>query len=63
VVFRDGSPGCLAVLAAGARTVRGSRPDGPRPGSGSGLFPACCPDGLRFGPDGPRWRMVVFFSL
>jgi hypothetical protein len=53
---RDGSPGCLAVLAVGVWTVRGSRPDGPRPGDRSDAFPACH-------PDSPRWCRVVVFSL
>jgi hypothetical protein len=45
-----------------ARTVRGSGPDGQQPGSRSGAFTARSPDGPSSGPDGPRWRMVVFFS-
>jgi hypothetical protein len=58
----DGSPGRLAVLAAGARTVRGSGPDSPQPSGRSGAFPARGLDGPSSGPDGPRWRRVVFFS-
>jgi hypothetical protein len=59
---RDGSCGRLAVLAATMQTVRGSGPDGPRPGDGSSLFPTRCSDGLRSGVDGSGWRMVVLFS-
>jgi hypothetical protein len=62
VVVCDGSTGRLAVLTAGAWTVRGSRPDGLQPGSRSGAFTACSPDGPSSRPDGPRWRSVVFFS-
>jgi hypothetical protein len=54
--------GRLAVLAAGARTVRGSGPDGPQPGDRSDAFTARSTDGPSSGPDGPRWRRVVFFS-
>jgi hypothetical protein len=54
--------GHLAVLAAGARTVRGSGPDGLQPGGRSGAFTAYSPDGPSFGPDDPRWRRVIFFS-
>jgi hypothetical protein len=62
VVVCDGSPGRLAVLAAGAQTVCISRPDGPQPGGRSDAFTASSPDGLSSRPDGPRWRRVVFFS-
>jgi hypothetical protein len=62
VAVYDGSPGRLIVLAAGAWTVRGSGPDGPQPGGRSGAFTARSPDGPSSGPDGPRWRRVVFFS-
>jgi hypothetical protein len=62
VAVCDGSPGRLAVLAAGVWTVRGSRPDGPQPGGRSGAFTARSPDGPSSGPDGPRWHRVVFFS-
>jgi hypothetical protein len=58
----DGSPGRLAMLAMPAQTVCGSRLNGPRPGDRSSAFPTCCPDGLRSGADGPRWRKVVFLS-
>jgi hypothetical protein len=34
----NGSLGRLAVLAARARTVHGSEPDGPQPGGRSGAF-------------------------
>jgi hypothetical protein len=62
VVVCDGSPGHLAVLAAGAWTVRGSGPDGSQPGSRSGAFTVRSPDGPSSRPDGPRLRWVVFFS-
>jgi hypothetical protein len=62
VAVCDGSLGHLAVLAAGARTVRDSRPDGRQPGGRSGAFTARSPDGLSSGLDGPRWRRVVLFS-
>jgi hypothetical protein len=58
----DGSPGRLAVLAAGAQMVRGSGPDGPQPSGKSGSFPMCSPDGSSSGPDNPRWCRIVFFS-
>jgi hypothetical protein len=45
VAICEGSPGRLAVLAAGARTIRGSRPDGPQPSGRSGAFTARSPDG------------------
>jgi hypothetical protein len=61
VAVCDGSPGRLAVLAVGARMVHGSGPDGP-PGGRSGAFTARSPDGPSSGPDGLRWRRVVFFS-
>jgi hypothetical protein len=51
--------GRLAVLAAGAWTVRGSGPDGPQPGppgGRSGAFAARSPDGPSSGPNGLRWR-------
>jgi hypothetical protein len=54
--------GRLIVLAVGALTVRGSGPDSPQPGGRSGAFTARSPDGPSSGPDGPRWRRVVFFS-
>jgi hypothetical protein len=41
-----GSLGRLAVLAVGARTVRGSGPDGPQPSGRSGAFPVRSPDDL-----------------
>jgi hypothetical protein len=56
------SLGRLEVLAAGARTVRGSGPDGPQPSSRSGAFPARSPDGLSSVSDDQRWCRVVFFS-
>jgi hypothetical protein len=56
------SPGRLVVLAAGARTVRDSGPDDPQPGGRSDAFTARSPDGPSSGPDGPRWRRVVFSS-
>jgi hypothetical protein len=59
----ESTTGRLVVLAVGARMVRGSRPNGPRPGDRSGVFPVCCPDGPSSGSDGPRWHGVVFFSL
>jgi hypothetical protein len=62
VAVCDGSPGRQAVLAAGARTVRDSRPDGPQPGGRNGAFTARSPDGPSSRPDGLRWRRVVFFS-
>jgi hypothetical protein len=62
VAVCDRSPGRLAMLAAGTRTVRGSGPDGPQPGGRSGAFTARSPDGPSPGPDGPRWCRVVFFS-
>jgi hypothetical protein len=45
--------GRRAVLAARARTVRGSGLDGPQPGGRSGAFTARSPDGPSFGPNGP----------
>jgi hypothetical protein len=42
-----------AVLATGARTVRGSVLDGPQPCGRSGAFPARSLDGPSSGPDGP----------
>jgi hypothetical protein len=62
VAVCDGSRGRLAVLTAGARTVRASGPDGPQPGGRSGAFSARSPDGPSSGPDGPRLRRVIFFS-
>jgi hypothetical protein len=62
VAVCDGSSGCLAVLAAGARTVRGSGPDDPQPGGRSGAFTARSPNGPSSGSDDPRWRRAVFFS-
>jgi hypothetical protein len=69
VAVCDGSRGRLAVLTAGARTVRASGPDGPQPGGRSGAFsarspdgPISGPDGPSSGPDGPRLRRVIFFS-
>jgi hypothetical protein len=50
------------VLAAEARTVRDSRPNGLQPGGRSGAFTARSPDGPSSGSYGPRWRRVVFFS-
>jgi hypothetical protein len=47
----DGSPSRLVVLAVGARTVRGSGPDGLQPGGRSGAFPACSLDGPNSRPD------------
>jgi hypothetical protein len=52
-VVCDGSPGRLAVLATGARTVHGSVPDGPQPSGRSSTFPARSLDGPSSGPDGP----------
>jgi hypothetical protein len=62
VAVYDGSPGRLAVLAAGAQTVRDSGPNGLQPGGRIGAFTARSPDGPSSRPDGPRWRRVVFFS-
>jgi hypothetical protein len=45
-----------AVVAALGRTVRDLAAE-------AGAFHACCPDGPSSGPDGPRWRRVIFFSL
>jgi hypothetical protein len=53
-VVYDRSPSRLAVLAAGARTVRGSRSDGLQPGGRSCAFPARSPDGPSSGSDGPQ---------
>jgi hypothetical protein len=58
----DESLGRLVVLAVGAQTIRCSRPDGLQPGGRSDTFPARSLDGPSSGPDGPRWRRVVFFS-
>jgi hypothetical protein len=58
----DGLLGRLVVLTAGARTICGSGPDGPQPGSRSDTFPACSPDGPSSWSDIPRWHRVVFFS-
>jgi hypothetical protein len=52
VAVCDESSGRLVVLAAGARTICGSRPDGLQPGGRSGAFPACSLDGPSSGPDG-----------
>jgi hypothetical protein len=62
VAVCDGSLGRLAEIAARARTVHGSRPDGPQPGGRSDAFTARSPDGSSSGPDGLRWCRVVFFS-
>jgi hypothetical protein len=62
VAVRDGSPGRLAVLATGARTVRDTGSDGLQPGGRSGAFTARSPDDPSSGSDGPRWRRVAFFS-
>jgi hypothetical protein len=51
VAVYDGSPGHPAVLATRARTVRGSRPDGPQPGGRSSAFTAHSPNGPSSGPD------------
>jgi hypothetical protein len=53
-VVYDGSPSRPAVLAARARTVRGSRSDSPQPGGRSCSFPARSPDAPSSGPDGPQ---------
>jgi hypothetical protein len=52
VAVCDGSPG--SARCGGA--------DGPQPSSRSGAFTARSLDGLSSGPDGPRWRRVIFFS-
>jgi hypothetical protein len=63
VVACDRSPGRLAVPSAAARRVRGSRPDGPRPGRRSGAFPASHRTVRRSGPDGSRPGDRVVFLL
>jgi hypothetical protein len=45
VAVCEGSSGRLAVLAAGAWTIRGSGSDGPQLGGRSGAFTARSPDG------------------